>query len=95
MQSPEGAAGVQLAVAAGSDGEMAAVRRAYWADRFSRAETVIQRGVTRGELPPGVNSRLFLETLIGVVYVRVFLTGESVDEETIAGVIALVLHGVA
>ncbi len=95
VRSPEGAAGVQLAVSAGDDTEAAGIRRAYWEDRLGRADGIVRRGVERGELPPETDPRLLIETLVGLAYVRTFLTGGSLDDATVEGVVTLLLEGAA
>lgn len=60
--------------------EMAAVKRRFYADRFRRAEPVVDRAVARGELPADVDPPELLKTLIAPIYLRFLVTGEPVDD---------------
>jgi AcrR family transcriptional regulator len=79
--------------AAGSSTEVAAVNAAFWAQRFALTDAIVERAVERGELPPGTDSRLVIETLIGAMYVRLLLTGEPFDEAYAARAAAIVALG--
>jgi len=58
---------------------------------------VLDRGVARGELLPGTDAQLVLETLIGPFYLRAFLTDDPHDEDGDEGlpgrIVDLVLGG--
>ncbi len=71
-----------------------AAREQFWAERFTTGQLVLQRAQARGELRPGLDHRLTIETLIGALFVRLLLTREPVDD-TIAGhIVDLVLDGI-
>jgi AcrR family transcriptional regulator len=72
-----------------------AVRERFWAERFTTGQTVLQRAQARGELRPGQDYRLIVETLLGALYVRLLLTREPVDNTLVEHVVDLILAGVA
>jgi AcrR family transcriptional regulator len=71
------------------------VRDQFWAERFTTGQTVLQRARERGELRPGVNGQLTIETLLGGLYVRLLLTRESIDAPLTEQLVDLILAGIA
>jgi AcrR family transcriptional regulator len=71
------------------------VRQRFWAERFTTGRTVLQRAQERGELRPGTNSQLTIETLLGALYVRLLLTREPIDDALIEQLAELMLAGIA
>jgi AcrR family transcriptional regulator len=71
------------------------VRQRFWAERFTTGRTVLQRAQARGELRPGTNSQLTIETLLGALYVRLLLTREPIDDALIEQLAELMLAGIA
>lgn len=71
------------------------VRERFWAERFTTGRTVLQRAQDRGELRPGTNSQLTVETLLGALYVRLLLTREPIDDALIGELADLILAGIA
>jgi AcrR family transcriptional regulator len=69
------------------------VRERFWAERFTTGQQVLHRAETRGELRPGVDYRLTVETLIGTLFVRVLLTREPLDDTVTEHIVDLVLTG--
>ena len=67
----------------------------YWTDRFTRGSAMLDRAEARGELRPGVDRFLTIETLIGPLYFRFLLTREPLDEDVLESVVDLVLTGIA
>jgi AcrR family transcriptional regulator len=72
-----------------------AARERFWAERFTTGQTVLRRAQARGELRPGLDYRLTIETLIGALYVRLLLTREPVDDTAAEQVVDLILAGIA
>jgi len=97
LRSPLGAALVQMAATLPADGQAATLRRTFWSARFAVLRAVLERGLARGELPPGTDAQLVLETLIGPFYLRTFLIDDPCDEDRDEGlpgrVVDLVLGG--
>jgi AcrR family transcriptional regulator len=67
----------------------------YWNDRFTRASAMLDRAEARGELRPGIDRFLTIETLIGPLYFRFLLTREPLDEGVLETIVDLVLTGIA
>lgn len=70
------------------------VRQRFWAERFTTGQQVLCRAEARGELRPGLDYRLTIETLIGALCVRVLLTREPVDDTVTEHIVDLVLAGI-
>ncbi len=49
----------------------------FWA-RFRRSGAVVDRAITRGEIPPGTDPRALLEMAAGPVYFRTLFTVDAV-----------------
>jgi AcrR family transcriptional regulator len=71
------------------------VRERFWAERFTTGQQLLRRAEARGELRPGLDYRLTIETLIGALCVRVLLTREPLDDTVIEHIVDLVLTGLA
>jgi Tetracyclin repressor-like, C-terminal domain len=74
--------------------EFCAFRKDYWHHRLARIQVLFDRAIRRGELSPETDFQLLLETLIGVLYVRIFVVNEPVDEMLPERIVNLVLPGV-
>lgn len=94
LQSALGQAIVQAAVATVHSPELGAFRRDYWHHRRAHLQLLFDRAIARGEFPSQADPHLFLETLIGVLYVRLFVVNEAVDEGLSERIVDLVLPGV-
>ena len=70
-------------------------RAAFWAARLDALTPVVKRGIARGELRPGTDARLLLETLIAPVHGRLLLTSEPIDDALAERLVDLVLDGAA
>jgi AcrR family transcriptional regulator len=69
-------------------------RDKYWNDRFTRASAILDRAENRGELRPGVDRFLTIETLVGPLYLRMLLTKESLDDNVLEMIVDLVVSGI-
>jgi len=69
-------------------------RERFWAERFTAGQTVLERAQARGEMRADLDCRLVLETLIGVLYVRMLLTHEPIDTALTSKAVDLILNGV-
>ena len=58
-----------------------AVAESFWAERFALAASLIQRGISRGELPPGTDPGFLIEMLIAPLYLRALVTGRPLTTE--------------
>ncbi|WP_433334935.1 TetR/AcrR family transcriptional regulator [Spirillospora sp. CA-294931] len=61
----------------------AAVREAYFAERFRLSAAIVDRAIARGELPLGTDARLLLEDASSPVYFRLLITGRPVAPDDI------------
>ncbi|MFI7067041.1 TetR/AcrR family transcriptional regulator [Kribbella sp. NPDC050124] len=92
LSSPLGRTLVQISFAQ-QDGLDDDRIRADWTTRMDRGESMLRRGVERGELPVQTDPHLVLEAISSSLIVRVLLTGEPLDEAVVARLIDLVLDG--
>jgi AcrR family transcriptional regulator len=83
-----------LAIAKGQSGEFTGVAPTYWHDRLSSFGVIIERGIERGELPPGTDPILVLEMVSAPILSR-FYFGVDIPEEFPETVVRTVLAGVA
>lgn len=65
--------------------------RHVFRDRIRRALPVVARAITRGEIPSGTDAAEVIKTLVAPIYLRVLITGESVDDTTADAAAALSL----
>ncbi|MFC3997582.1 TetR/AcrR family transcriptional regulator [Nocardiopsis sediminis] len=80
MSSPQGQALLRAFISdAGRVPEIGVAARAYWAERFTRAGAIVERGVERGELPAGTDTAFFIERLISPLFLRLLVTAEPID----------------
>ncbi|MFF2960181.1 TetR/AcrR family transcriptional regulator [Streptomyces sp. NPDC057963] len=93
LNSPLGRALARAAVITVEDTELAAAREAFWQSRIQLAATMVERGIDRGELRPGVNPRVALEALIAPLHSRVLLTREPLGEDLPRILADLVMDG--
>ena len=88
LTSPAVRAVVQGALAGGDqDGDVAAARDAFWAERFGRSGAVVHRAVDRGEVPVGTDPRALLEMAASPIYFRILFTAEPVGAEDITVIV--------
>lgn len=83
LRSDEGAGAVR-ALAAGAPGspEIARVGRQFWATRLQEVMPLIERGVARGQLPPGTDGALVITAVAAPLYHRLLVTGEVPDDSS-------------
>jgi AcrR family transcriptional regulator len=84
-----------LRLTAGEDTpEMAANRARVWVEADTLIGVVLDRAETRGELPPGIDRRLAMETLIGPLQVRLLLSREPFDDAYHEQIVDVILGGI-
>lgn len=91
--TPLGRLLLELAVRQGG-AEYGEAGEKFRTERFRAGMTVLARAEERGELRPGLDHRLALETLIGPLHVRLLLTHGEIDGDFIDAVVELVLSGI-
>src|SRR5260221_4345195 len=80
LQSRLGQALTQTAVATLHVPELCAFRQEHWRQRRAHLQILFDRAIARGELSPQVDCQFLLETLSGIMYMRLFVVNEPVDE---------------
>jgi AcrR family transcriptional regulator len=71
-----------------------AVRTRFLEGRRSALAKVVERGVTRGDLPPDIDVPLVLDFLGGPLFYRLLVTDGALDDDFAAGVVTTLLRGV-
>ncbi|MFI5718184.1 TetR/AcrR family transcriptional regulator [Nocardia sp. NPDC051750] len=74
---------------------LAAIGRAFFADRAEREHPIFRRAIDRGELPEHTDPRLIMDMLAGAMWFRLFLRADAVHEDDLAAAVDLVLDGAA
>jgi AcrR family transcriptional regulator len=92
LESPMGEAMVQAGIVTFSVPAMKV--EAYWSSSLEQFNVIIEQAVERGELPPNIDTPLLLKTLIGPLYVQMFLMHQPLDETLPRRIVDLVLNGV-
>jgi len=92
VASPAGTAILHAAMLPVDDGYTEA-RKSFWALRIDALTPVVARGIERGELRAGTDSRLLLEMLVAPIHGRLLLTGEPLDDELAERLVDLALNG--
>ncbi|GHO79868.1 putative transcriptional regulator, TetR family protein [Ktedonobacter sp. SOSP1-85] len=93
LQSRGGQAIFQTAVATLHLPELCALRQEHWRQRRAHLQILFDRAIARGELSPQVDCQFLLETLSGIMYMRLFVVNEPVDEMLSEQVVDLILLG--
>jgi AcrR family transcriptional regulator len=94
VDSPVGSA-ILRAAALPVDDAYDEARKGFWAQRFDALAPVITRGIERGELRAGTDSRVLLEMLIAPIHGRLLVTGDPVSDELAELLVDMALNGVA
>jgi AcrR family transcriptional regulator len=93
--SPEVAA-MARAVAAGAphDNRLATANNRFWSARLALDGAIVERAITRGDVPADTDPRTVIEAVLGPIHLRLLLTGEPVDHAFLDRIIELVINGV-
>jgi hypothetical protein len=83
LTSRDGAATVR-ALVSGAQGSPAVGRvlRRFWAARLAQVGPIVQRAVSRGQLPPETNPTELMKYLAAPLFHRLLVTGEPLTEAT-------------
>jgi AcrR family transcriptional regulator len=73
---------------------IAAAARTFWAERFSLAGALVQRGIDRGELPAGTDPDFVIESLIAPLYLRLLVTTQPLTRQYADRVVDSVLAAI-
>lgn len=92
LATPTGKAVSRLAL--DDTAQLGQARNEFWAARIARVAVVVQRGVDRGDLPPGADPEFLLEVLGGALNLRILQRGRPTDRDYVSRLVDLVLAGV-
>jgi AcrR family transcriptional regulator len=84
-----------LVAAQHEDRHLADAYRAQFRHRRSQTTTIIDRAITRGQLPADTDAELLLDFLAGIVAQRILLAREPLSPEFPETVVTHLLHGFA
>jgi AcrR family transcriptional regulator len=91
QSSPAGEAVVRaVAGEAAGNPDIAAASRRFWAERLELDRMILRRARERGEIAPETASRPVIEALLGPLYFRLLVTGQSLDDAYIESVVDVV-----
>jgi AcrR family transcriptional regulator len=82
ITSPQGEGLLRALVSGAADTlEITTAARMFWAERFSLAAALVQRGIGRGELPGDTDPDFLVETLIAPLYLRLLVTRQPLTTD--------------
>ena len=84
-----------LVEAAARHPELAAMIARLTAQALSQVETLIRRGIERGEIRPGINPELAASAVMGPLVFRRLLLQEAPTSQRVSTVIDLVMQGIS
>lgn len=80
VQTPEVEAAVRAIASIGDrDSPLTKASHSFWDARLDLAGQIVERAITRKEIPPGADPRLVVEAIIAPIYFRVLLSGGKLD----------------
>jgi AcrR family transcriptional regulator len=85
----------QMIAAAKVNADVADAYRAFIAQRRAPLQTVLQRGVERGEIDPTADLSVVHDLLVGPIMYRWLVTDAPIDDAVIHQIIATVTAGIA
>ncbi|WP_254885524.1 TetR/AcrR family transcriptional regulator [Streptomyces sp. NA02950] len=88
------AAPIAFIAAAFQSESTAEALRGFYAERFARCETVVQRAVERGEAPPGTDAAAVVRAVSAPLFFRAVVTREPLDAPLAARTAAAVAAAV-
>ncbi|MEO7036148.1 MAG: TetR/AcrR family transcriptional regulator [Polyangiaceae bacterium] len=74
--------------------ELEPIARSLRDDYRALREALVQRGISRGELPPETDARFLHDMMTAPIFSRLFTDGASIDSAFIENVVDVVLSGV-
>ena len=92
ITSPLGRALVIATLNEGDDPDVRRARDTFWQHRFEAAGDLIRAATKKGHFSGGLDVNLFIERLIGPLYLRVFITGAPVDHNFIRNTVVSALR---
>jgi AcrR family transcriptional regulator len=74
--------------------ELAALVRAFFADRLAREQVVFQRAIQRRELASFADPKTIMDLLAGAIWCRLLMRGETIPPGHLANTVDLLLNGI-
>ncbi len=94
MSGPDGRLVAPLLAEISRNQELAEVfRRDLVAPRRAVLEEILREGMARGELRPDLDVDLALDAPVGIVFQRLLILGEPVDEQSVGRIVDQLLEG--
>lgn len=94
LATPTGRALARIALDPPDDETQAAeLRRQFWTARLDRADSLVRRGIERGDLPQDTDPEFLLEALAGPLHLRVLQRQQPADRDHVRRLVDLVLAG--
>lgn len=94
MQQPDGQCTVRMLYSEGQNPEVQELVRALRHAKLKVPLELFQRGIERGEIPPGSDGDAAWQMVIGTLHYRVFLHGERPTRAAVRDLVHKVLFGV-
>jgi AcrR family transcriptional regulator len=92
ITSPLGRALVIASINASDDPEVREAKGAFWRHRFEATRDFVREAIRGAGLDEGSDVDLFIERLVGPLYLRVFITGAPVDDRFIRRTVSAALR---
>lgn len=73
---------------------VAEVSRQFWDERMSLDGVIVERAITRGDVPPDTDPRQVIEAILGPLHMRLLISGTPAEPAEIERVVDLVVAGV-
>jgi AcrR family transcriptional regulator len=92
ITSPLGRALVIASINASDDPEVREAKGAFWRHRFEATRAFVREAIRGTGVDDGSDVDLFIERLVGPLYLRVFITGAPVDDRFIRKTVSAALR---
>lgn len=71
-----------------------ALLHGFTADRLAREQVIFQRAVQRGELPSTADPKAIMDLIVGAIWARLLLRGETFAHSQLVTIVETILHGI-
>jgi len=75
------------------DGVFDGARDQFWELRLTRAAVLVQRGIDRRDIRPGLDPQFILEAIAGPLHLHILLRNQRADRDYVRRLVALTLDG--
>lgn len=82
---------VLLATSANPSAEVAAARDRFWAAHLEEARGIVERAVSRSELPAGTDPAALVDLVVGPALLRLLLMGQDLGPSDVSTIVARAL----